>query len=62
MNQNSENKQWMYNGDYADALNAYVDRLSNQDIVDLLKDFLWEYMETSMTNEQVQEFIDTGEW
>ena len=62
MNQNSENKQWMYTGEYADALNEYVDGLSNQDIVDLLKDFIWDYMETSMTNEQIQYFIDNKEW
>jgi len=62
MNQSSENKQFMYTGEYADALNEYVDRLSNQDIVDLLKDFIWEYMETSMTNEQIQYFIDHKEW
>jgi hypothetical protein len=62
MHQSSENKQWMYTGDYADALNEYVDGLSNQDIVDLLKDFIWDYMETSMTNEQIQYFIDNKEW
>lgn len=62
MSQNSENKQWMYTGEYADALNEYVDGLRNEEIVDLLKDFIWEYMETSMTNEQIQYFIDNKEW
>lgn len=62
MSQNSENKQFMYTGEYADALNEYVDGLRNEEIVDLLKDFIWEYMETSMTNEQIQYFIDNKEW
>lgn len=62
MSQNSENKQWMYTGEYADALNEYVDGLRNEEIVDLLKDFIWDYMETSMTNEQIQYFIDNKEW
>lgn len=62
MSQSSENKQFMYTGEYADALNEYVDGLRNEEIVDLLKDFIWDYMETSMTNEQIQYFIDNKEW
>jgi len=27
-----------------------------------LYDFIFEYMENHMTNEQIQQFIDTGEW
>jgi uncharacterized protein YeeX (DUF496 family) len=62
MNQNSENKQFMYGDDYRDALNDYLDSLDNDIKRALLYDFIFEYMETSMTNEQVQQFIDTGEW
>jgi len=62
MNRNSENKQFMYGDDYRDALNDYLDSLDNDIKRALLYDFIFEYMETSMTNEQVQQFIDTGEW
>jgi len=62
MNQNSENKQFMYSDDYRDALNDYLDSLDNDIKRALLYDFIFEYMETSMTNEQVQQFIETGEW
>lgn len=62
MNQNSENKQFMYGDDYRDALNDYLDSLDNDIKRALLYDFIFEYMETSMTNEQVQQFIETGEW
>ena len=62
MNQNSENKQWMYGDDYKNALNDYIDGLDVQTMHDWLFDYIFEYMETSMTNEQVQQFIDTGEW
>jgi len=62
MNQNSENKQFMYGDDYRDALNDYLDSLDNDIKRALLYDFIFEYMETSMTNEQIQQFIDTGEW
>lgn len=62
MSQSSDRKEWMYTGEYADALNEYVDGLRNEEIIDLLKDFIWDYMETSMTNEQIQYFIDNKEW
>ena len=62
MNQNSENKQFMYDDEYRDALNDYLDSLDNDIKRALLYDFIFEYMETSMTNEQVQQFIETGEW
>lgn len=62
MNQNSENKQFMHGDDYRDALNDYLDSLDNDIKRALLYDFIFEYMETSMTNEQIQQFIDTGEW
>jgi hypothetical protein len=58
----SENKQFMYGDEYRDALNNYVEDLPFDVIVDMLKDYIFEYMETSMTNEQIQQFIDTGEW
>lgn len=58
----SENKQFMNGDDYRDALNNYVEGLPSDVITDMLKDYIFEYMETSMTNEQVQQFIDTGEW
>jgi len=61
MNQNSE-KQFMYGKEYRDALDNYVESLPYDVIEDMLKDYIFEYMETSMTNEQVQQFIDTGEW
>ena len=62
MNQNSENKQFMYDDEYRNALNDYLDSLDNDIKRALLYDFIFEYMETSMTNEQIQQFIDTGEW
>lgn len=62
MNQNSENKQFMYGDDYRDALNDYIDGLDAQTAHDWLFDYIFEYMEKYMTNEQVQQFIDTGEW
>jgi len=62
MNQNSENKQWMYGDSYRDALESYVNGLDEATKHDWLKDYILEYIENHMTNEQVQEYIDTGEW
>ena len=58
----SESKQWMYGQEYKDALDTYLDSLDNDIKRALLFDFLFEYMENHMTNEQVQQFIETGEW
>lgn len=57
-----ENKQFMYGDAYRDALNGYMDKLDNDTRDQLLKDFIFEYMEKHMTNEQVQQFINTEEW
>lgn len=62
MNQNSENKQFMYGDDYRHALTGYLETLSALEQQDLLFDFIFDYMKNHMTNEQVQQFIDTGEW
>ena len=58
----NESKQFMYGNEYRDALNGYMDKLDNDTRDQLLKDFIFEYMEKHMTNEQVHEFITTGEW
>jgi uncharacterized protein YeeX (DUF496 family) len=58
----SENKQFMYGQEYKEALDIYLDSLDNDIKRALLYDFIFEYMENHMTNEQVQQFIDTGEW
>ena len=58
----SESKQWMYGQEYKDALDTYLDSLDNDIKRALLADFIFEYMENHMTNEQVQQFIETGEW
>ena len=62
MNQNSENKQFMYGDDYRNALNSYLEGLDVQTMHDWLFDYIFEYMEKHMTVEQVQKFIDTEEW
>jgi uncharacterized protein YeeX (DUF496 family) len=58
----SESKQFMNGQEYRDALNTYLDSLDNDIKRALLFDFIFEYMEKHMTNEQVQQFINTGEW
>lgn len=58
----TENKQFMYTSQYRDALNGYLDKLDNDTRDQLLKDYIFEYMEKHMTNEQVLEFIETEEW
>ena len=62
MNQNSENKQFMYDDDYRDVLNDFISELDVQTMHDWLFDYIFEYMEKHMTVEQVKQFIDTGEW
>ena len=57
-----ENKQFMYGAEYRDALNDYLDSLDNDIKRALLYDFIFEYMQDHMTNEQIQQFINTGEW
>ena len=57
-----ENKQWMYGDEYRDALDTYIESLPYDEIENMLKDFIFEYMEKHMTNEQVHEFITAGEW
>ena len=52
----------MYGDSYRDALESYVNGLDEATKHDWLKDYIFEYMENHMTNEQVQQFIDTGEW
>ena len=59
---NKENKQWMYGEEYRDALDQYIESLPYDEIENMLKDFIFEYMENHMTNEQVHEFVTTGEW
>ena len=58
----SESKQWMYGDSYRDALDKYVECLPYDVVEDMLKDYIFEYMENHMTNEQIQQFIETGEW
>lgn len=58
----TENKQFMYTNQYRDALNGYLDKLDNDTRDQLLYDFIFEYMENHMSNEQVLEFIETEEW
>ena len=58
----SESKKFMYGDDYRNALNDYLDLLPNDIKHGLLFEYIFEYMENHMTNEQVQQFIETGEW
>jgi uncharacterized membrane protein len=58
----SESKQWMTGDDYCNALDSYIQALDETTRDQLLSDFIYEYMENHMTNEQIQQFIDTGAW
>lgn len=58
----SESKQWMYSLDYINALDSYVDNLDKDVAFDMLKDYIFEYMEDHLTNDEIQHFIDYGEW
>ena len=58
----NEHKQWMYGDEYLTALTNYVVNLDDKTKDQLLADYMFEYMENHMTNEQIQMFIETGEW
>lgn len=61
MSQSSE-KQFMYGKEYRDALDNYVEGLPYDVIEDMLKDYIFEYMEDHLTNDEIQHFIDYGEF
>jgi len=58
----SESKQWMSGEDYKDALENYISHLTYDIMEDMLFDYIFEDMARNLTNEQIQQFIDTGEW
>ena len=51
-----------HNAELVEAIEERVRNLAYEDVVIDLIDYMYEWAEKHMTDEQIDNFIDTGEW
>ena len=52
----------MFSNEYRDRLSEFIGNLEPNDRDVMLYDYIFDWMQGNMTDEQLNTFIDTGEW
>ena len=52
----------MFSSEYRDRLSEFIGNLESNDRDVMLYDYIFDWMAGNMTDDQLNTFIDTGEW
>lgn len=52
----------MFSSEYKDRLSEFISNLESNDRDVMLYDYIFDWMAGNMTDDQLNTFIDTGEW